>query len=199
MSQLGLDEMLMYGEQLLTVLVGDNTEAATMHNIHEISRQVIAIRQKQMQQMKEDVEYLTREVGVSDGAGDSNSTPDDLASIETLLQNKVEAVSTQSSTVIRECQQLKEGLTKAQRELETLKEQRQSQKDAITAALPKARCDANLYSNITNLRWQFNTEPHEVKGYICNNAGVKTFNLNSQEVSRFFITNYLWDLIEEDW
>ena len=83
---------------------------------------------------------LTSELNVTDDAGDGCSTaPEALTNIEASLQSKVEAIRSQSTTVARECQQLKEELTRAQREHKTLKEQRQSHKDARTAVLPKAR------------------------------------------------------------
>ncbi|KAK7507848.1 hypothetical protein BaRGS_00000813 [Batillaria attramentaria] len=199
MSRTTLEQVSVYAEQLLTVLVGDDTEAVTLQNVQEIAHQVAALRQKQLQQLKDDVSYLTSSTGLkSDGAA-SDSTTEDLAQLEADLKEQVEALQAQSGRITGECQHLKEQLAKAQSELKALEDQRQGVKDAKAAALPKARCDVNLYSNITNLRWQFQCEPHEVKGYICNNSDVKTFNLNTQQVSRFFITNYLWDLIEEDW
>ena len=83
---------------------------------------------------------LTSELNVTDDAGDGCSTaPEALTNIEASLQSKVEVIRSQSTTVARECQQLKEELTRAQREHKTLKEQRQSHKDARTAVLPKAR------------------------------------------------------------
>ena len=56
MSQFDLSEVLVCAEQLLTVLVGDDTEAVTLQNIHQLSRQVAALRQKQLQQLKQDVQ-----------------------------------------------------------------------------------------------------------------------------------------------
>ena len=56
MSQFQLNEALECGEQLLAVLVGDETEAAALQNIQDISQQIAALRQKQLQQLKEDVQ-----------------------------------------------------------------------------------------------------------------------------------------------
>ncbi|XP_076453085.1 kinetochore protein Spc24-like [Babylonia areolata] len=198
MSQFELSDVMECGKQLLAVLSGDDTDAITLQRLLETSQQVAALRLKQQQQLKDDIQYLTSDLNdtyQSDLNGDGNRLDD----LESSLKSRVDSIQSQSATVKKECQNLKEHLSEVQREQQTLKEQRQSQKDARTAGLSKARCDANLYSNITNLRWQYNCEPHEIKGFISNKHEVKTFNLNSQEVSRFFITNYLWDLIEEDW
>lgn len=198
MNRTGLDQVSMFAEQLLAVLVGDNTETATLQSVKEISQQVATLRQKQLQQIKSAILYLTQSKHAGDGA-DSTVTTDDLAQLEIDMKGQVEALQSQSAKISGECQQLKEQLAKAQSDLKALQDQRQEQRNVQAAALPKARCDVNLYSNITNLRWQFQSEPHEIKGYICNKNDVKTFNLNTQQVSQFFITNFLWDLIEEDW
>lgn len=59
MSQFDLNEVLVCAEQLLTVLVGDDTENVTLQNIHQLSRQVAALRQRQLQQLKDDVKCET--------------------------------------------------------------------------------------------------------------------------------------------
>ena len=83
---------------------------------------------------------LTSELNVCGDVSDNVEGRDtDLASIEASLQAKVETVRSQSAAVEKECQHIKEELTRAQREHEMLREQRLSQKEARTAALPKAR------------------------------------------------------------
>ncbi|XP_060076836.1 kinetochore protein Spc24-like [Ylistrum balloti] len=84
-------------------------------------------------------------------------------------------------------------------ELDKLVQDREVVEKQTTQSLPKARYDVNLYMNVTNIRWQFDSEPEEIKGFVCNKNDVKPFSLNSKQVSKFFISNYLWDLIEEDW
>ena len=83
---------------------------------------------------------LTSDMNVSDNAGDSTSSaPHALTNIEKSLQSTVESVSARSAAIVGECRQLKEKLTKAQKEHETLREQRQCQNTARTVGLPKAR------------------------------------------------------------
>ena len=50
------DEVLVHAEQLLTVLVGDDAEAVALQNVYELSQQVAALRHKQLQQLKEDIQ-----------------------------------------------------------------------------------------------------------------------------------------------
>ena len=34
---------------------------------------------------------------------------------------------------------------------------------------------------------------------MCNSKEVKPFAMNSEQNSEFFIANYLWDLMDEEW
>ena len=34
---------------------------------------------------------------------------------------------------------------------------------------------------------------------ICNKNDVKPFSMNGKKVSKFFVANYLWDMMEEEW
>ncbi|XP_064621024.1 kinetochore protein Spc24-like [Lineus longissimus] len=63
----------------------------------------------------------------------------------------------------------------------------------------QAKHQSNLYSSVCKIRWQFDSQPDEIKGFVLNSSGVKPFCLNQKENSQFFITNYLWDLMEPDW
>ncbi|XP_033743205.1 kinetochore protein Spc24-like isoform X2 [Pecten maximus] len=98
-----------------------------------------------------------------------------------------------------EYEDVQQKLETSKSELNQLLKDREVVEKQTTQSLPKARYDVNLYMNITNIRWQFDSDPEEVKGFVCNKNDVKPFSLNSKQVSKFFISNYLWDLIEEDW
>ncbi|XP_038071757.1 kinetochore protein spc24-like [Patiria miniata] len=77
-----------------------------------------------------------------------------------------------------------------------LETHRGSVKEQTTEVLPKTRYNVSLYQAATKLTWDFNSEPEEVKGYISTSKDVRPFSLDSRQNSKFFITNYLWDLIE---
>lgn len=199
---MGLEQMCSTAEELLAVLVGDTPQDIIL-NIHEMSRQITALRRKHEEQLKSDIKYLTSLVNQTDDVKASTLNNDDtlenLAQKETAMLKQIDNLQKQLMGLTGEHQHLKEELAKAKSEQQSLKMQHQRIKEAQAAALPKARCDLNLYSNITNIKWQYQCEPHEIKGYISNNNDIKTFSFNTQQVSRFFIANYLWDLIEEDW
>ncbi|XP_022103615.1 kinetochore protein spc24-like [Acanthaster planci] len=77
-----------------------------------------------------------------------------------------------------------------------LESHRETVKEQTTDVLPKTRYNVSLYKAATKLTWDFNSQPEEVKGYISTSKDVRPFSLDSRQNSKFFITNYLWDLIE---
>ncbi|XP_033628789.1 kinetochore protein spc24-like [Asterias rubens] len=71
-----------------------------------------------------------------------------------------------------------------------------SVKEQTTEVLPKTRYNVSLYRSATKLTWDYNSQPEDIKGYISTSKDVKPFSLDSRQNSKFFIINYLWDLIE---
>ncbi|PIK51779.1 hypothetical protein BSL78_11303 [Apostichopus japonicus] len=60
---------------------------------------------------------------------------------------------------------------------------------------PKTRYNISLYTCITGIKWDYECPPEQIKGYISTTTDVRPFSLNSQQNSKYFITNYLWDLV----
>lgn len=59
----------------------------------------------------------------------------------------------------------------------------------------KYKSHVALYTNITQIRWVYDSEPDEVKGIIKKGKDFKSFSLNTKDCSQYFIANYLWDQI----
>ena len=62
-------------------------------------------------------------------------------------------------------------------------------------ALPKTKYSFSLYSNITRLRWDYDTDEDKLQGFVTSLNDVRPFSLNLKEHSNHFIANYLWDVI----
>ena len=88
---------------------------------------------------------------------------------------------------------------KLKEEAEFLHQQQVEIEQKKSSSVPGLRYDVNLFTYLTGIRWQYNCEQHEIKGYVSTAKGVKPFDLSSNENSQFFIANYLWDQIETDW
>ena len=61
--------------------------------------------------------------------------------------------------------------------------------------LPKIKYAFSLYSNITRIRWDYESEEDQLKGFVASLQDVRPFKLNSQENSKYFTANYLWDIV----
>ncbi|CAB4008708.1 Hypothetical predicted protein [Paramuricea clavata] len=62
-------------------------------------------------------------------------------------------------------------------------------------ALPKTKYSFSLYSNVTRLRWDYDTNDDKLQGFVTSLRDVRPFSLNLKEHSSHFIANYLWDVI----
>lgn len=61
--------------------------------------------------------------------------------------------------------------------------------------LPKIKYAFSLYSNITRIRWDYDSEEDQLKGFVASLRDVRPFKLNNQENSKYFTANYLWDVV----
>lgn len=102
----------------------------------------------------------------------------------------------QKDVMAKECRAVESQLDQLDEEQRRLQEQRERVTEETTEILPKTRYNISLYGCATKLNWDFSGKPEEVKGYVCSNKDVRPFSLDSRQHSKYFITNYLWDLIE---
>lgn len=78
--------------------------------------------------------------------------------------------------------------------VEIRKEKYQIQKK-VTDALPKTKYSFSLYSNITRLRWDYDSGDDKLQGFVTSLQDVRPFSLDLKDHSDHFIANYLWDVI----
>lgn len=102
---------------------------------------------------------------------------------------EVEKIQTEFQAVQREKDAIEE-------QRAGLLEERERVKEETTHVLPKTRYNISLYTCITGIKWDYECPPEQIKGYVSTSKDVRPFSLSSQQNSKFFITNYLWDLVE---
>ena len=61
--------------------------------------------------------------------------------------------------------------------------------------LPMTKYSFGLYSNITRLHWDYDTNDDKLQGFASSLCDVRPFSFNLNEHSSHFIANYLWDVI----
>lgn len=198
MSQSDLEETGQFVDQCIELIVKEDKENAMFGEIGSYLEPATSWRSADEEAVKDEIKALAEslEERRHEAAGD-----------------KVKLQEQETQQVKKELAQAVEHRTQAAKHLEQIAGQQEScdrqsqalQKKKIdvekqtSVALPRTRHDVNLYSYLTCIRWQYDCEPHEVKGYISSKNKAKTFALNTQLNSQFFITNYLWDQLEPDW
>ena len=92
-----------------------------------------------------------------------------------------------------------ESLQNSMREVDLVSSKLQHEKASVqhqsSDALPKTKYSFSLYSNITRLRWDYDTEDDKLQGFVTSLRDVRPFSLDLNEHSRHFVANYLWDVI----
>lgn len=72
-------------------------------------------------------------------------------------------------------------------------------KNAEEISVPKIKHALNLYANISNIRWDFNTTDR-VKGYIAvpDDGSLRPFDLDKRQLKPYEVANFLWELSSAD-
>ncbi|XP_026305707.1 kinetochore protein Spc24 [Piliocolobus tephrosceles] len=101
---------------------------------------------------------------------------------------------------------LKASLLQLTRELEELKEieadlQRQEKEvdEDTTVTIPSAVYVAQLYHQISKIEWDYECEPGMIKGIHHGPSVAQPIHLDSTQLSRKFVSDYLWSLVDTEW
>lgn len=117
--------------------------------------------------------------------------------IEKDTQTQIERTKKYKENLLVDLQKSMANLQISNEELGKLTSDRENIRDNNSVKLEKLRYDVDLYTNITGIRWQYDCEEDERRGYISKRGVLKPFSLNTKKHSPFFIANYLWDLMEQ--
>ncbi|XP_078299507.1 kinetochore protein Spc24 isoform X1 [Panthera onca] len=98
------------------------------------------------------------------------------------------------------------GFTQLTTELEELKETEASLKrqerevdEDTTVTIPSAVYVAQLYRQISKIEWDYECEPGMLKGIHHGPSVAQPVQLDSTQLSKKFISDYLWNLVDTDW
>ncbi|XP_064336340.1 kinetochore protein Spc24 isoform X1 [Camelus dromedarius] len=92
------------------------------------------------------------------------------------------------------------------RELEELKEieadlERQEREvdEDTTVTIPSAVYVAQLYRRISKIEWDYECEPGMIKGIHHGPSVAQPIHLDGTQLSKKFISDYLWSLVDAEW
>ncbi|XP_057395697.1 kinetochore protein Spc24 [Balaenoptera acutorostrata] len=96
--------------------------------------------------------------------------------------------------------------TQLSQELEELKEieadlERQEREvdEDTTVTIPSAVYVAQLYRRISKIEWDYECEPGMIKGIHHGPSVAQPIHLESTQLSKKFISDYLWSLVDTEW
>ncbi|XP_063969997.1 kinetochore protein spc24-like [Lytechinus pictus] len=139
--------------------------------------------------------YMTMKESMESAIANDRSTDALGEEINQLKTQHQKALQT-SEDAKQQCQALKEESDQMHAKQEQLSQKREVVKEDTTQVLPKTRYNVSLYSCITGIKWDYDCKPDEIKGYVSTSKDVRPFSLDRKQHSKFFTTNYLWDLVE---
>uniref|UniRef100_A0A2K6M9Z1 Kinetochore protein Spc24 n=1 Tax=Rhinopithecus bieti TaxID=61621 RepID=A0A2K6M9Z1_RHIBE len=91
-------------------------------------------------------------------------------------------------------------------ELEELKEieadlERQEKEvdEDTTVTIPSAVYVAQLYHQISKIEWDYECEPGMIKGIHHGPSVAQPIHLDNTQLSRKFVSDYLWSLVDTEW
>ncbi|XP_013411178.1 kinetochore protein Spc24 [Lingula anatina] len=194
----GTEEARSIVSELITVLNQDE-ELTKLQAAGEIVDKINQLRRAQEEAIRNDIHALSTMIDEEESLVAGSQSDEALDKGMGELAAQMEQAQQHKSHVAQELATTKGNIEQMKSLKEDVEAKKEQVKHKTTEALPKLRHDVNLYHSISNIRWQYDCEPDEIKGYLCNKHDVKPFSMNSKQNSQFFIVNYLWDLMETDW
>ena len=117
--------------------------------------------------------------------------------------NGVETLQVERDTTVKHIKKLEvdvkvfeEKITGTEKEIKELMEKASEVKTNRVEILPQTKYNFSLYTNVSHIRWDYECDEDQVKGFIANLNDVKPFCFSKSEKSKFDIVNSLWDLLE---
>ncbi|XP_078663047.1 kinetochore protein spc24-like [Branchiostoma floridae x Branchiostoma belcheri] len=190
------EKMDIVSEMITMLAAGEQAEE--LERVTEVWAKINQLREEQQEDVKKTIQAL---LAVSE---EEEQKVKSISQSEEGYQRKEAELEAEKSQAEKQRQQAEQGVQSLMGKVEKLKEeeaavskQKETVKQNTTEALPDVRYLATLYSNVTKLKWDFSGGPDDIKGFVTCKSDVKPFSLNSKQNSKFFVANYLWDLMDE--
>ncbi|XP_019620783.1 PREDICTED: kinetochore protein spc24-like, partial [Branchiostoma belcheri] len=190
------EKMDIVSEMITMLAAGEQAEE--LERVTEVWAKINQLREEQQEDVKKTIQAL---LAVSE---EEEQKVKSISQSEEGYQRKEAELEAEKSQAEKQRQQAEQGVQSLMGKVEKLKEeqaavsrQKETVKQNTTEALPDVRYLATLYSNVTKLKWDFTGGPDDIKGFVTCKSDVKPFSLNSKQNSKFFVANYLWDLMDE--
>ncbi|KAL0993052.1 hypothetical protein UPYG_G00102640 [Umbra pygmaea] len=152
---------------------------------------------KTMTQMLNDVVQCEEQVGqkLLDMEEQKRQAEGELDSLEQEL-NQCTARSQTMDSELQFLQRELESLRDSEQELQTLQ---QEVDEDTTEVIPSAIYVAQLYHKVTRIKWEYDTEPHILKGVHYGADLATPINIDTSTRAPSSVTNELWNFVSTEW
>lgn len=187
-----MEEIIEVSKKIQMLLHDSENELEYFTSFHEDICENKGLLKGMQLTLQRNIDALEKEI-----QGDLSSEEGCFTPKEKEIVSQVERAKKQKENLVVDLQKSMADLKINNEELEKLTANRENICENNSAKLGKLKYDIDLYTNITGIRWQYDCDQDEVRGYICKRGVLKPFSLSTKKHSLFFIANYLWDLMEQ--
>ena len=192
---MSFEELIQTAKELIVVLDSGDDEAELLA-VGEAPKKDIELTEKRNLELKRCVQALAKleaqETKVSSISSQENKENNEAVSV-------LEREKCSRAKSIEKLNAAIGSLENTIREIDLESSKLRNEKAVIhqqaSDALPKTKYSFSLYSNITRLRWDYDSDEDKLQGFVTSLKDVRPFSLNVKEHSSHFIANYLWDVI----
>lgn len=187
-------EALETANEIITVLSSAEDEES-LEKVAKINVDVDEERSHQQESVKETLRALSKILAEKEEEEKASEADENSKRVESLL--------TEKSTTAQHIEKLEadvkvfeKNITEKEDEIKELKVKATEVKNNSEEVLPQTKYNFSLYTNVSHIRWDYESEDGQVKGFVASLNDVKPFCLKKSEKSNYDIANYLWDLME---
>ena len=180
--------------EVITVLASAEDEEV-LGKVAEIYNDVQEVRSLQQESVKTTLRALTKIL--------ADKEEEEKAARINENSNEIETLQVERDTTVKHIEKLEadvkvfeKKITGKEDEIKELKEKASEVTTNRVEILPQTKYNFSLYTNVSHIRWDYESDEDQVKGFIANLNDVKPFCFSKSEKSKFDIVNSLWNLLE---
>ncbi|XP_078382840.1 kinetochore protein spc24-like [Oculina patagonica] len=187
-------EALATPNEVITVLASAEDEEV-LEKVANIYNDIQDARSVQQESVKSTLRGLSKILAQKEEEEKASRIDENSKGVETLQVEKDSTIK-HIEKLEADVKVFEKKITGKEDEIKELMEKATEVKTNSVEVLPQTKYNFSLYTNVSHIRWDYECEEDQVKGFIANLNDVKPFCFNKSEKSKYEMVNSLWDLLE---
>ena len=180
--------------EIITVLSSAEDEEA-LKKVAQICSEVCEERSHHQDNVKETLRALSKILAAKEEEEKASKVDENSKGVESLHTEKIATIQ-HIEKLEADVKVFEKNITDKEDAIKGLKVKATEVKNNCEEILPQTKYNFSLYTNVSHIRWDYECEEDQVKGFVASLNDVKPFCVSKSEKSKFDIANYLWDLME---